>query len=77
MAPLGERIGSESIKTYGYGKPIRVDYRVADGDTRSVVFHTMSPNPFGHEHMADRAQSLLGLQRETRYQPECSTEPRP
>jgi hypothetical protein len=63
MAPLGERIGRESIKTYGYGKPIRVDYRVADGDTRSVVFHTMSPSPFGHEHMADRAQSLLWAHR--------------
>src|SRR5512140_612738 len=59
MTLLGERLGTESLKSYGYGKPVRVDYQIADGDTRSVVFHTMSPSPFGHEHMADRAQSLL------------------
>jgi hypothetical protein len=33
MAPLGERIGTESIKTYGYSKPVRVDYQTAAGDT--------------------------------------------
>jgi hypothetical protein len=63
MAGLGERNGMESVKSYGYGKPLRVDYRVADGDIRSVVFHTMSRSPFGHEHMADRAQSLLWAHR--------------
>jgi phosphotransferase family enzyme len=59
MVPVGERVAMESIKTYGYGKPVRIDYRVGGGVIRSAVFHTMSPSPFGHEHMADRAQSLL------------------
>jgi hypothetical protein len=63
MVAVGERVGTESIKTYGYGKPVRIDYQVAGGDRRSVVFHTMSPSPFGHEHMADRAQILLWAHR--------------
>ena len=46
-------------KSYGYGTPVRIDYRLADGARRSAVLHTMSPGPFGHEHMADRAHSLL------------------
>lgn len=36
-----------------------LDYRVADLEPRSAVLHTSSPNAFGHEHMADRAQGLL------------------
>ena len=63
MAPLGENIGTDSIKTYGYGKPVRIDYQIAGGLGGSVVFHTMSPSPFGHEHMSDRAQSLLWAHR--------------
>jgi streptomycin 6-kinase len=59
MAPLGETTTRDEIKNYGYGKPVRVDYCVDGGAPRSAVFHTMSPSPFGHEHMADRAQALL------------------
>jgi hypothetical protein len=47
------------IKGYGYGTPIRVDYETADHQRQRAVLHTMSPGPFGHEHMADRAQVLL------------------
>jgi len=54
---LGEPRGDE-IKGYGYGKPVLVQYEV-DGDRRHAVLHTVSPGPFGHEHMADRAQILL------------------
>jgi len=63
MTPLGETAVTESVKTYGYGKPVRIDYQIAGGSTGSAVFHTMSPSPFGHEHMADRAQSLLWAHR--------------
>jgi hypothetical protein len=63
MVPLGENTGMDSIKTYGYGKPVRIDYQIAGGASGSIVFHTMSPSPFGHEHMADRAQSLLWAHR--------------
>lgn len=59
MVPLGENIGIDTIKTYGYGKPVRIDYQIRGRASGSVVLHTMSPSPFGHEHMADRARSLL------------------
>jgi hypothetical protein len=59
MTPIGEVPAGDSIKTYGYGKPIRVDYRIAGQPVQSAVLHTTSASPFGHEHMADRAQPLL------------------
>ena len=46
------------VKGYGYGTPVRVDYQI-DGHERRAVLHTISPGPFGHEHMADRAQELI------------------
>ena len=45
-------------KGYGYGVPLRVDYRLA-GEARSAVLETVRAGPFGHEHMSDRAQALL------------------
>jgi hypothetical protein len=59
LAPLGEVSTSDSIKTYGYGQPVRVEFQEENGAPQSVVLHTGSPSPFGHEHMADRAQILL------------------
>jgi Phosphotransferase enzyme family len=50
--------GDADIKGFGYGMPVRVDYQLSSGP-RSAVLHTVSPGPFGHEHMADRAQELL------------------
>lgn len=54
---LGEPRGDE-IKGYGYGKPVLIHYEV-QGERRRAVLHTVSPGPFGHEHMSDRAQILL------------------
>jgi len=48
-----------TLKGYGYGTPVRIDYELSDHQRRSAVLHTMSPGPFGHEHMADRAHILL------------------
>ncbi|HYK89800.1 MAG TPA: phosphotransferase [Acidobacteriota bacterium] len=59
LAPLGHPPEDKPIKGYGYGTPIRVDYQAAGRERRSAVLHTLSPGPFGHEHMADRAQILL------------------
>jgi hypothetical protein len=59
MHPLGEVQAADSIKTYGYGNPVRIDFIPEGEPLRSAVLHTMSPGPFGHEHMADRAQALL------------------
>jgi hypothetical protein len=47
------------VKFYGYGTPIRIDYQTANHARGSVVLHTMSPGPFGHEFMADRAHVLI------------------
>src|SRR5262245_60623714 len=54
---LGESEKAE-IKGYGYGMPLLIEYE-SEGKERRAVLHTVSPGPFGHEHMADRAQSLL------------------
>ena len=56
VTPLGG--GRQGDKGYGYGVPLRVDYTL-DGAARRAVVETVRPGPFGHEHMADRAQSLL------------------
>ena len=59
LAPLGQAPSDASGKFYGYGVPLRVDYRLAGGEIHSAVLHTMGAGPFGHEHVADRAQVLL------------------
>jgi hypothetical protein len=46
------------IKGYGYGTPVQVNYQCG-GKHEVAVLHTISPGPFGHDHMADRAQMLL------------------
>ena len=56
VTPLGG--GRQGDKGYGYGIPLRVDYTL-EGAPRRAVIETVRPGPFGHEHMADRAQSLL------------------
>lgn len=50
--------GKKELKGYGYGTPVLLEYEV-DGRRRKAVLHTIQSGPFGHEHMADRAQSLL------------------
>jgi hypothetical protein len=59
VAVLGDSPEHKSLKGYGYGTPVRVDYELPDHRRRSAVLHTISPGAFGHEHMADRAQILL------------------
>ena len=56
VTPLGG--GRQGDKGYGYGVPLRVDYEL-EGVPRRAVIETVRPGPFGHEHMADRAQLLL------------------
>ena len=56
VTPLGG--GRQGDKGYGYGIPLRVDYTLG-GKPRRAVIESVRPGPFGHEHMADRAQSLL------------------
>jgi aminoglycoside phosphotransferase (APT) family kinase protein len=47
-----------ALKTFGYGKPVLVRYRVNDVEKRAVL-HTAASNHFGHEYRADRAAEML------------------
>ena len=47
------------VKGFGYGTPLRVDYKTPGCPRQSAVLHTISAGAFGHEHMADRARILL------------------
>ena len=58
LSVLGQESGAGELKGYGYGVPVKVDYEQA-GQQQSAVLETVTPGPFGHEHMADRAQILL------------------
>jgi aminoglycoside phosphotransferase (APT) family kinase protein len=57
FSKLGQH-STGDLKDCGYGEPVRIDYEVS-GEPRSAVLETVAPGPFGHEHMADRAQILL------------------
>ncbi len=59
LRTLGESAEDRNVKSFGYGVPVRIDYETAGHGRRRAVLHTISPGPFGHEHMADRAQILL------------------
>lgn len=56
--PIGKETKGARYKQYGYGAPVRLTCRIGQ-QVRQVVLETMSPGPFGHEHMADRAQAML------------------
>jgi len=56
VAPLAG--GRQGDKGYGYGIPLRLDYEL-EGAPRRAVLESVRPGPFGHEHMADRAQLML------------------
>lgn len=58
FGPIGEDQVAEGVKQYGYGRPILIRMR-AGGEVKSLVLETIKPGPFGHEHRADRAQSIL------------------
>ena len=61
LTALGEEAATEdgADKAFGYGKPIRVELRTADGETRKLVFHVAQPNSFGHDRRADRAEDAV------------------
>jgi hypothetical protein len=65
LTPLDAQAGAaadvsatRSVKTYGYGQPVLVQYRAASQE-RTAVLRPMAASPFGHERRADRAASLL------------------
>jgi len=58
FGPIGKESSKGLYKQYGYGAPVKITFRVGRR-LKSAVLETMSPGPFGHEHMADRAQAML------------------
>jgi hypothetical protein len=58
LGPLGEPLHPGTLKGYGYGAPIQIEYEMT-GRRHRAVLETVSSGPFGHEYMADRAQILL------------------
>jgi Phosphotransferase enzyme family len=56
---VDEHPDGESAKELGYGRPIRVRLAMPDASERAVVFHTATPNDFGHDRRSDRAQGML------------------
>ncbi len=55
---IGKESSKGEQKRYGYGTPVKLTFRVGRL-VQSAVLETMKPGPFGHEHMADRAQAIL------------------
>lgn len=55
-APDGDS-NVKALKAYGYGRPLCIDYRTAQG-TQRVVLHQVKPNGFGHERAADRVAEM-------------------
>src|SRR5581483_11304854 len=68
LSILGEQPQASELKGYGYGKPVKVDYEM-NGERHAAVLETITPGPFGHEHMADRAQILLWSHRAFNHLP--------
>ncbi len=54
---LGGKEDSD-IKAFGYGTPLQIEYDCR-GKLGRAVLHTVKASPFGHQHMADRAQMLI------------------
>jgi hypothetical protein len=60
VEPLAPDTGQDDTeKVQGYGVPLRVALRGADGTGRVLVFHTASANRFGHDRRSDRAAAVL------------------
>lgn len=55
---IGKESSKGAQKRYGYGTPVKLTFQVGRR-VQSAVLETMRPGPFGHEHMADRAQAML------------------
>lgn len=49
---------AEDVKKLGYGTPVLVDLE-RSGRRERLVLQTVRAGPYGHEHMSDRAQTLL------------------
>ena len=51
--------GDATTKEVGYGVPFRIAVRERSGRRRQFVFHTATPDDFGHDRRSDRAGNML------------------
>ena len=58
MTARGSQEEGDDLKGFGYGSPLFIEYEVS-GDREKAVLETMAPSTFGHDHFADRAQTIL------------------
>ncbi|HET7539181.1 MAG TPA: phosphotransferase [Polyangiaceae bacterium] len=60
ITALGTDVPETTVtaKDTGYGAPLRIDVR-HEGELKSLVLHSATPNPFGHEYRANRAEEML------------------
>ena len=58
MTHHGAQEEGDDLKGFGYGSPLFLEYETA-GERKRAVLETMAPSTFGHEHYADRAQTIL------------------
>jgi hypothetical protein len=56
-ADIEDAAGTE--KAIGYGVPLRIVLRTAEGERRELCLHTAKPDEFGHDRRADRAANML------------------
>jgi hypothetical protein len=60
VEPIGpDTTPGDTEKVEGYGAPLRVSVREADGRERVLVFRTATSNVFGHDRRSDRAAEML------------------
>ncbi len=53
-----DETGGDAMKALGYGRPLRIELADEDG-RRTVVFHTVRRDDFGHDRRADRLGNLV------------------
>jgi len=54
----GIEVKGDSLKGYGYGKPLIINFEIK-GIQRKAVLETLKEDIFGHEYKSDRFQSLI------------------
>lgn len=59
VEPLLPDASGAGGKALGYGEPLKVTLREANGRLRAVVFRTQAANEFGHDRRADRMEGAL------------------
>ncbi len=61
VVPLGTDVEDHvaTAKALGYGQPLRLELRTADGRAETLVLHAAQPDAYGHDRRSDRAGSLL------------------